>query len=125
MRHTVFKEFGGFDLKYNIQDFPMWLKITSKYKISYLEDEIVFYRLHEENMSKRLSFIIKEVNNILNAWSHTSSYKKNMKHYYFRWFCDLSKSNDKELCKKYMHLSMPYYFWHPKFIKSVIRYIKN
>lgn len=125
IRTEVFNDVGGFDLGFKFEDYPLWLKISHKYKIYYLNEELLFYRLHEGNMSKNLSFMIEEHNKVLLSWSNEPAYKKYIKKYYFRWFVNLAKSDDKINTKKYMILSLASFWWHPKFIKALIRYYFN
>jgi alpha-1,3-rhamnosyltransferase len=74
LKRDVLIDVGGYDPKYKIEDHPMWLKISKKYKILYIDEDLVYYRDHENNMSKNVSFMIEENEKMLADWSHEPTY---------------------------------------------------
>ena len=53
MRKDLLDSFHGFDERYRfLEDWPLWIKITyAGYKIYYLDKPLVYYRLHDNNIS--------------------------------------------------------------------------
>lgn len=123
IKKSVLDEMGGYETKYKIEDHPMWLKISKKYKILYLDEDLVYYRDHDSNMSKNLEFMVEEMEKLLNDYSNEPMYKKAINRHYLYSFIQLVKANKKELAKIYMTKALPNSWYHPKFIKGVLRYL--
>jgi glycosyltransferase involved in cell wall biosynthesis len=53
IRKDLLLSVNGFDERFKLlEDWPLWVKITSAgYKIHYLDKPLVFYRIHENNLS--------------------------------------------------------------------------
>jgi alpha-1,3-rhamnosyltransferase len=49
MKRKVFIEVGGFDQKLRVEDWDMWLRISNKYEIGYMDEFLAFYRMHHNN----------------------------------------------------------------------------
>ena len=122
VKTSVIKEFGGFDERFFLEDYPLWLKISKKYKIGFLNELLTYYRLHASNVSGDLFKMVKEIEYILSDYKNEPSYKKAIKILYYRWFCDLSKHDNLEMTKEYMKRSFLYSFFKPRYIRSAIRY---
>ncbi|TKI69408.1 glycosyltransferase [Sulfurimonas crateris] len=123
IKKSVLNEIGGHETKYKIEDHPMWLKISKKYKILYLNEDLVYYRDHDSNMSKNSEFMVEEMEKMLNDYSDEPMYKKAINRHYLYSFVQLVKANKKELAKKYMTKALPSSWYHPKFIKGALRYL--
>lgn len=123
---SILKEFGGFDEKFFLEDYPLWLKISKKYQIGFLDEFLTYYRLHDSNVSSNLIKMVKEVERILYDWKDEPIYKKTIDKWYYRWFCDLAKTNYRKETKEYMIKALRGSFYKPRFIKNVIKfYIKG
>lgn len=51
-KKEVIEEMGGYDNKYMFEDYSMWIKIAHKYKIGYINQPLVFYRLSPNSLSR-------------------------------------------------------------------------
>lgn len=52
IRRDVFREIGGFPTCYRFADeFDVWLKITARFPIAYVDDPLVFIRFYDANTS--------------------------------------------------------------------------
>jgi alpha-1,3-rhamnosyltransferase len=53
IRKDLLLSLHGFDERFKLlEDWPLWIKITcAGYKIYYLDKALVFYRIHENNLS--------------------------------------------------------------------------
>ena len=123
MKKSVLDEMGGFDPRYKIEDHPMWLKIARKYKILYIDEDLVYYRDHDNNMSKNISFMIEENEKMLNDYSDEPTYKKVITRHYLYSFVQLVKAKEKKLARVYMRKAFRGSWYHPKYIKALIRYL--
>lgn len=123
VRKSALDEVGGYDTRYRLDDHPLWLKISKKYKILYLNEVLVYYRDHDNNLSKNVKFMIEENEKMLNDWSADPMYQKAIERHYLYCFIQLVKANNKELAKEYMLKAFRASWYHPKFIKGVIRYL--
>ena len=47
----ILKKLGGYDERFILEDFDMWLKLTLRYKIKYNKQNLVQYRIHDSNSS--------------------------------------------------------------------------
>jgi alpha-1,3-rhamnosyltransferase len=122
LRTDAVKEAGGFDERFFLEDYPLWLKITKRYPIGYIKENLTFYRLHNSNVSSNIVKMIKEVERILEDWKEEPSYKSVMAKNYLRWFADLSKTGFKKETCEYMKKALPASFYRIRFLKSVWRY---
>ena len=52
-RTDVIKKMGGYNEKLFSEDFEMWIKILSKYKVFYCNQTLTKYRRHDKNVSSQ------------------------------------------------------------------------
>ena len=126
MRASVFNELNGYSNDFDFEDYPLWLKIAYKHKIIFLNEELVHYRLHPNNMSKDLIKTILAVEDILNSWKDEKVFKKVIKKFYLNSFYQLARSSDnyeKEI-KLFKNKALESWY-HPKFLKALFRYNKK
>ena len=68
IRRDLLDSFNGFDEQYRfLEDWPMWIRITSAgYKIYYLDKQLVYYRIHEANisMTNKQDYLYHPVNKV-------------------------------------------------------------
>lgn len=123
LKKDVLIDVGGYDPKYKIEDHPMWLKISKKYKILYIDKDLVYYRDHENNMSKNISFMIEENEKMLEDWSHEPIYPSVIQRHNLYCFIQLVRAKEKRLARVYMGKALKGSWHHPKYIKALIRYL--
>lgn len=115
-------EVGGYSSDFSIEDYPLWLKISQKYQIGFVDEFLVNYRIHGNNMSSNLVKMIKQTELVLDSFNIDKKTQKSLDKMYYRWFCDLSKTEFLEETKKYMIKAMPSSFYKPRFMRSALRY---
>lgn len=59
LRRKTFNEVGFFDEKLRGEDTDMWLRVARKYPIGYINQPLVYYRMHGTNVSNNMSLIIR------------------------------------------------------------------
>ena len=123
MKTEVFYSVGGFDTMFMYDDYPLWLKIAKFNQILFIDEYLVYYRTHDDNISSELFRTINEVEKILLSWSNESGFNKTIKNFYLKSFYELARSdyNYKKEAKVFMIKAINSFF-HPKFIKALIRY---
>lgn len=124
MRTDKFKSVGGYDLNYEYDDYSLWLKLSHKNKILFLNEELVYYRTHPNNVSSDIVQTIKFTESVLLSWNKEPAFKSAIKRFYLRSFYNLvkEKANYKAEAKEYMLKSLPYSFYDPRFLKALFRY---
>jgi glycosyltransferase involved in cell wall biosynthesis len=65
VKTVLIKEAGGFDETLAVQDYYMWLKLTEKYMILYMNEPTAIYRIHENSMSNNLATTGRSLDSIL------------------------------------------------------------
>lgn len=64
LRKDVFEEVGGFveDRKYfSIEDYQLWLRVCSKFKCDFVDEELVRYRIHQNQISTNSKVSLKKL----------------------------------------------------------------
>lgn len=124
IRTKIFKEIGGYDLNYDYDDYPTWLKIAHDHKVLFLDDVLVYYRTHDDNTSSDLIRTIRFNEKVLLSWKNEPSFKKAIKRFYLRSFSNLAKEKNgyKNEAREYMLKAVPFSFFDPRFLKAVFRY---
>lgn len=122
LNKDILLDTGGYSNDYSIEDYPLWLKLSKSYKIGFIDEFLVYYRIHEKNMSSDILKIIKETEKILLAFNIDKKTNQSLNKLYYRWFCDLSKTNHIKDTKYYMKKSFSTSFYKPRFWQSVLRY---
>lgn len=68
---------GGYNMNFKIEDFYLWLKLTEDgSKVIYLNTPLVFYRRHDENLSKKEGVMLRGVVDILDEYREHPDYKE-------------------------------------------------
>jgi alpha-1,3-rhamnosyltransferase len=126
MRTDIFKSVGGYDLGFYYDDYPLWLKIAYDHPIKYIDESLVYYRTHGENVSSDILRTISFQEKVLLSWINERGFKRAIKKFYLRSFYNLAKCGVEHKIKtrEYMLKSMPYSWYDPRFIKAFIRYLK-
>lgn len=93
---SVFKEVGLYDPTIAIEDWYMWLKISKKYPFYFINEVLGFYRLHENNMSKKMLWMIEEKRKILDLWHEDVLYQEALAVHNIMSFWKLSGYNKKK-----------------------------
>lgn len=71
-RTSVIKEAGGYDTNLLFEDWDLWLRIASKYKLHYDRTATCWYRIHKQSMMADNSKIVMRNN------TNIAMYKKNI-----------------------------------------------
>lgn len=96
IRRRCIDEVGGYDPAIAIEDWYMWLKLAEKYPFYFIDDFLGYYRLHQNNMSKKILWMIEEKQKILDLWKDEPIYNDALQKHRLMSFWKLSGYN-KEL----------------------------
>lgn len=80
IRMDVIKKIGGYDIDLIIEDWYMWLKLSSKGNISYMSEVFCLYRIHDNNSSKNLEKMQKGRLEVLERFNDNLYYSEALKH---------------------------------------------
>lgn len=71
IKKEVFLKVGKYDEELDFEDYDFWLRASKFYKFYYIDDQLVYYRLHENNLHKKINAQMKWLkNNILIGIKH-------------------------------------------------------
>ena len=121
IKKDIFNSIGFFDEKSFIEDYDMWLRISDKYKIGYLNQYLGYYRIHETNISKQTLNMYKAQKIIIQKWSEYKNYHKALKKWKMIWFNVLSLNHKKEAKKYLIHTLLNMY--NPRALNALFKYI--
>jgi len=67
LNKEIFLEFGGFNTDLRaLQDWDLWLRIAEKYEICYLDEPLVYYRVHSDSTSRNVRKTLPYHLNLIN-----------------------------------------------------------
>ncbi|MDR2579739.1 MAG: glycosyltransferase [Fibromonadaceae bacterium] len=99
IRRSAFDSVGGYSSKFKIEDFPLWLALSSKYgNLPVIPNVIYYHRIHanEKNMHKQIAFIHNQFLEIIAEYKQHELYAKSLRNLKSGWFSCLAYSNKKE-----------------------------
>jgi alpha-1,3-rhamnosyltransferase len=99
IRSEVLNDLGGFDNDSWMEDWDMWLKISEKYKIAYIDEYFTYYRLHNANISKNIVKMHEAGDYILAKYKKNKLYQKAKRRRDIRYFYAMSRKHKKEAVK--------------------------
>jgi glycosyltransferase involved in cell wall biosynthesis len=85
LRRNIVTQLGGYDERFIMEDFPLWLKLTEAgWKLACLPEIFGYYRLHPHNMHKNNGPLFKNLFQVFNEYSRYPIYKKGIRSLYAR-----------------------------------------
>jgi alpha-1,3-rhamnosyltransferase len=70
------KEVGGYNESIPIEDWDLWLRISQKFKVGFVDQFLVYYRRHSTNMSNPFSpNYIKSLHQVIDQYKEHANYK--------------------------------------------------
>ncbi|NOU39392.1 MAG: glycosyltransferase [Ferruginibacter sp.] len=76
LKKETFNIVGYFDENLRIEDWDMWLRITNKHSIGFVDEALVYYRKHGNNSTSATNFllILEDCYKTLNKWKESPLY---------------------------------------------------
>ncbi len=99
IRKEAFKIVGLYDENLVLEDYYMWLKISSKFQIGFIDDYLTYYRVHDSNFHKNLELLLDQQAIIYREYRNHKLYKKALNNWNYRCFISLSTRNKKRALK--------------------------
>jgi len=59
LRREIFNEVDYFDEQLPGEDTDLWLRVARKYPVGYIDQPLVYYRMHRTNISNNMLFLIR------------------------------------------------------------------
>ena len=122
IKKEVFKSVGGYDESLWIEDWDMWLRISKKYKIGFINEYFAFYRRHDSNISSQVIKMYEAEKQILEKYKDYENFDNVIKNKKIVWFSLLSRKYKKEAMKYFMH-SIKYLFVDIRVLKALIKLV--
>lgn len=122
MRKEVFETVGEYDESLWIEDWDMWLRISQKYQVGYIDEYLAYYRRHDTNISSQSLKMYKAEKQILEKYKDYENFDNVIKNKKIVWFSLLSRKYKKEAMKYFMH-SIKYLFVDIRVLKALIKLV--
>ena len=61
VKREVLLEVGGYKEDWGFEDYPMWLEISYRYPIGFINEALVFYRLTPQSLSRGVDNYVKMI----------------------------------------------------------------
>ncbi|MCF0224348.1 MAG: glycosyltransferase family 2 protein [Fibrobacter sp.] len=114
----VFRDLGGYNSEFVIEDFQMMLLFLSKFSpLPVLDTVCCYYRIHDTNISNSKSWLYENTLKVLEKYRDHPMYPKAVKIWKSHWFSMLASTNKKEALMKLPQLasfSLPFLKRFPK-----------
>lgn len=95
------RETGKYDSTFLVEDYYRWLKISEKYLISYIDEKLAYYRLHEYNISKEKSDRIRRETLLFRMMFDRKGLLKDQINFFFWEMYSRKRDRDIELLQEY------------------------
>lgn len=121
IRKKVFDDIGMYNPNIYIEDWYMWLKISKKYKIGFIDEYLTYYRSHDNNISSNRLRMTEATEQIFDLWEDDAYYEKA----YAKW----AVLNFRYLASDYKRKSLRYawvskkYFYKKEYLKGIKNFI--
>jgi glycosyltransferase involved in cell wall biosynthesis len=99
IRKIAFDSVGGYNQKFKIEDYPLWLALSNKFgNLPVLPEVFCYYRIlpDDKNMHRNLTFIFVQALEVIKEYKENKFYKKAVDNWNACWFSFLAYSNKKE-----------------------------
>ena len=120
IRMDVFTDIGLYDENLYVEDWDMWVRISNKYQVGYINKYLAYYRQHETNISKKGWKLYESKVASLKKWQEIEGYDVIIKIWKLKWFRVLSKHYKAE-AKKYLPLALKNIL-HKNSLIGIIKY---
>lgn len=114
----VFRQMGGYNAEFVIEDFQMMLKFLSKYEpIPVLDTVCCYYRTHATNISGKKNWLYENTLKVIDKYSTHPLYKEAVNTWKSHWFSMLAYCDKKDALKhlpQLWSLSLPFLKRFPK-----------
>jgi alpha-1,3-rhamnosyltransferase len=123
IKREVFNEVGYYDENLIFEDYYMWLKISYKFPIGFIDDYLVCYRIHDMNFHHGNEVLLEQQKVILDAYSEHPLYNNAIKSWHFRNFLFYCQTNRKRAFK-HMICSLKY-IYNKDYIRALYKFLKH
>jgi len=102
IRKTAFDSVGGYNQKFKIEDYPLWLALSNKFgNLPVLPDVFCHYRIlsGDKNMHRNLTLIYTQILDIIASYKEHPLYRSAVNSWKSGWFSSLAYCDKKEAVK--------------------------
>lgn len=105
IRGQVIEEIGGFDESLKIEDWDLWLRISERHKIGFLNKYLAFYRRHSTNVSNNILLMFDHMFLTISKWSDHAVFDQVKRKLLFERVHFLSTTNRLKALKELLKMS--------------------
>jgi len=120
IKKEVLNKVGLFDESLWVEDWDMWLRISNKYEVGFINEYFAYYRQHDSNSSKQGWKLYKAKKQALNKWNNLDNYNYILNIWKIKWFRSLSRDFKSE-AKKYLFFAIKN-FYRKDVVIGLIKY---
>lgn len=121
IKKDVLLKVGYFDENLYMEDWDMWLRISNKYKIGFLDEFVAYYRRHSTNISSKVILMETCKMMTLAKWKNLINYNNLYRKQALKSFNELA-GKDKINAIKFMKTVFPYSY-DPYFFRGILKLI--
>jgi glycosyltransferase involved in cell wall biosynthesis len=110
IKKDVFLDVGYYDEELWVEDWDMWVRISHKYQIGFINEYIAKYRQHGSNISKQGWKLYEAKKDSLLKWKRLENYDEIIRLWHLRWFRALSRNHKKE-ARQYLSHAIRYFYY--------------
>lgn len=70
VNRAVYEDVGLFDEQTVVEDWDMWIRISLKYEIGFVDAKLAYYRTHDTNISSRVKLMMQHKQRIFEKLKH-------------------------------------------------------
>lgn len=116
LRRDALISVGCYTDRFAFEDYPLWLALSYRFgPLAVLSDDHCFYRMHGQNMSRRIDFIYTEVLRIIADYRGEAEYARAQQLWKANWFSSLAYANKWQAFRRLPEL----FSWSWPFIRRI------
>ena len=108
LHKEVYQKIGLYDLETKLQDWDMFLRIAKEYEIGFLNEDLLYYRIHDSNLHSNVDLMLNAKYQHLEKWKDDPIYPKAKQKLDFHFFNDFAKI-DKKRALSMLPTVIPYF----------------
>ena len=118
IRREVFNTIGLYDESLKVEDWDMWLRMSKKYQLGFLDQPLIYYRVHDTNTHGNVNLMLSDKYTVLEKWKDDPLYLDARKRTDFHYFNDFANIDKKRALAM---LPTVIFYWDKRIVKGIRR----